>query len=77
MSDVTHADLAAMVTRIEAKVEMLTGEVAKTREMVEAWQAVKTGGKAVAWLAKFLAAAVALVALFKLGIAGLVDWSGK
>jgi hypothetical protein len=62
-----------MVTKIEGKIEVLTGEVAQTREMVEAWQAVKTGGKAITWLAKVLAAIVAVMAIIKVSAAALVE----
>jgi hypothetical protein len=62
-----------MVTRIEGKVEALTDQVAQTREMVEAWQAVKTGGKAITWLAKVLAAVVAVMAIIKVSAAALVE----
>jgi hypothetical protein len=77
MSEITHADIAAMVTRIEGKLETLGAEVAKTREIVEAWQAVKTGGKAITWLAKLLAATVLFVGMFKVGVAAMIEWSGK
>jgi hypothetical protein len=62
-----------MVTRIEGKVEALTDQVAQTREMVEAWQAVKTGGKAITWFAKVLAGIVAVIAIIKVSAAALVE----
>ena len=73
MTEVTHAEIAAIVTRIERNVETLTEQVAQTREMVEAWQAVKTGGRAITWLAKVLAGIVAVIAVIKVSAAALVE----
>ena len=73
MNEITHAEIAEMVTRIEHKVETLTDQVAQTREMVEAWQAVKTGGRAITWLAKVLAGIVAVIAVIKVSAAALVE----
>ena len=73
MTEITHAEIAEMVTRIEHKVETLTEQVAQTREMVEAWQAVKTGGRAITWLAKVMAGIVAVIAVIKVSAAALVE----
>ena len=73
MTEVTHAEIAAIVTRIERNVETLTEQVAQTREMVEAWQAVKTGGRAITWLAKVMAGIVAVIAVIKVSAAALVE----
>ena len=73
MTEITHAEIAEMVTRIEHKVETLTEQVSQTREMVEAWQAVKTGGRAITWLAKVMAGIVAVIAIIKVSAAALVE----
>lgn len=72
----THEELAVMMSEIKADIEKLTNEVAKTREIVETWQAVKTGGKAVAWLAKLFAGIIALWIVFKSGAGLIVDIGG-
>ena len=72
----THEELAVMMVEIKTDLENLATEVAKTREMVEAWQAVKTGGKAVAWLAKLFAGIIALWIFIKGGAEMIVDLGG-
>lgn len=64
--DVTHADLAKRMDRIEEKLSEIT-------DMIDTWNAVKTGGKAVNWLAKLLAAIIAIGLAVKGGAVFLAD----
>lgn len=52
-----------------ASVEALQKDVAETKEIVEAWSAVKTIGKFVKWAGGILAACVAIGVAVKLGVA--------
>lgn len=64
--DVTHADLAKRMDRIEEQLSEIT-------DMIDTWNAVKTGGKAVNWLAKLLAAIIAIGLAVKGGAVFLAD----
>lgn len=43
-------------------------DIAETREMVEAWAAVKTAGRFLKWLAGIIAALAAIIAAAKIGL---------
>lgn len=72
------AKMAALTSTIEAAIgkvdevvvglETLREEVSQTKEIVEAWNAVKTGGKFLKWLGGVVAAVAAIVAAGKLGL---------
>ncbi len=72
------AKMAALTSTIEAAItkvdEVVTGletlreEVSQTKEIVEAWNAVKVGGKFLKWLGGVVAAVAAIVAAGKLGL---------
>ena len=47
MVEPSHGAILARLDEVAGKVDGLTTEVAKTREIVETWQAFKVGGKAV------------------------------
>lgn len=61
MIETTHADLLHELHAIRDEFSALKHEVAQMREVVDAWQAVKTGGKIVGWVAKLGTAVLALV----------------
>ena len=46
----------------------MQADIAKTREIVEAWAAVKTMGKFLKWFSGLLAAVVAIFAAFKVAV---------
>lgn len=46
----------------------------KTKELVEAWTAIKTGGKFLRWIAGVIASIIAIWAAAKLGF---TNWMGK
>lgn len=46
----------------------MQADIAKTREIVEAWAAVKTMGKFLKWFSGLLAALVAIFAAFKVAL---------
>ncbi len=46
----------------------MQADIAKTREIVEAWAAVKTMGKFLKWFSGLLAALVAIFAAFKVAV---------
>lgn len=77
MAEPTHAEIAQAVKALADEVKALAATVAETKEIVETWNAVKTGGKALTWLAKTLAAVFALWAVFKVGAVALVDMGSK
>lgn len=80
MSEVTHKEIAesvdanrAEIAKVARKVEELEAKADKLLELMEAYTAIKTGGKAVAWMAKFLAGLLAIWVLIKGGAQILVD----
>ena len=62
------ATLTDEVTGLKTEVFGLKREVSETREIVEAWGAVKTAGKFLKWLAMIVASVTAIVVGAKLGI---------
>ena len=71
--DVTHREIADQVTALRRDVEKLTEQVEKLVELSETYAAIKTGGRFVAWMAKFLAGLLALWVFFKGGAQLLVE----
>lgn len=76
MVDPAHGAILARLDEVAGKVDGLTAEVAKTREIVETWQAFKTGGKFITWIAKMIASGLAIWAALKLGAVAFVDLGG-
>jgi len=74
MAEPTHGEIVTALARLETKVDGLVDDVADTKEMVEAWQAVKTGGKVITWMAKIAAAIIGLVVFAKADAVAMVDW---
>lgn len=68
--DVTHADIAARMDRLEEKVDKLT-------DLIDALSAIKTGGKVINWLAKALAAGIGLYIAAEAGAQWLVKLGTK
>jgi len=82
----THADIDHRLERgehrfkaIEEKIDALLdasvgmqADIAATKELVEAWGAVKTAGRFIKWLAGVMAALVALIVATKAGLAHIV-----
>lgn len=65
-------ELTKVVGKVDGmavEMEKVTTDVSKTKDIVEAWQAVKTGGKFLKWVGGVLAALVAIIGAVKLGIA--------
>ena len=54
---------------LRSEIAELKESVDETREIVKAWEAVKTGGKFVKWLGALAAAIAAIVVAIKGGIA--------
>lgn len=73
----THEAIVAAISQLEAKVDGLALQVAETKEIVETWRAVRSGGKVITWLAKIAAAVIGLVVFVKAGAVALVDWGSK
>lgn len=73
MATLTDAIEAAIkkVDDVVVGLETVRDEVSQTKEIVEAWNAVKTGGKFLKWLGGVVAAVVAIIAAGKLGISHL------
>lgn len=68
--------MKAFEKRVEGKVDGLSvtvgtmsGDVGKTKEIVEAWNAVKTGGKFLKWMGGIVAAVGAIIVATKAGVA--------
>lgn len=87
MVEPSHGAILARLDEVASDVRDLRGgvasdmnelrtEVAKTREIVETWQAFKVGGKAVTWVAKIIASGLAIWAALKLGAVAFVDLGG-
>jgi len=78
--DVTHREIAAQVAAgreetaaLRREVEKLTETVEKLVELSETYTAIKTGGRFIAWMAKFLAGLLAIWVLIKGGAQFLVE----
>lgn len=69
-----ETDVLVVLAEIKAEVATLTKKVDDMKDMVNAWQAFKTGSSFFIGLAKFGAAIVALALLLKGGVAALVAW---
>ena len=76
MVESSHGAILARLDEVAGKVDGLTTEVAKTREIVETWQAFKVVGKDVTWVAKIIASGLAIWAALKLGAVAFVDLGG-
>lgn len=84
MNQATHEEIINAVTAVEMKVGALAhdvkavqAEVAKTHDLVEALQAMKTGGKVITWLAKVMAGILSLWLLVKMGPAAFLALGEK
>jgi len=84
MAETTHPEIARGLAEVKAslaamhiELKAVADKVDETRDIVEAWQAVKTGGKVITWVAKVGAAVLAIFALVKVGATGIVDLGGK
>lgn len=70
-----HAQLAEVIEALKplpgmkADIEAAKASTATVKEMVEAWNAVKTGGKFVKWIAPIIGGIAGGWAALKLGIA--------
>lgn len=80
MNEITHKEIAQQVEENRREIKAVHDDVAeirkdmaKTLELVEAYAAVKTGGKFVAWFAKFMAGLLALWVFIKGGAQLLVE----
>lgn len=83
MSEVTHKEImekaeenSALIAELRADLSKVSVEVGKVLELVEAYSALKTGGKFVTWMAKFLAGLLAIWVFIK-GSAQLLVELGK
>lgn len=70
-------ELVQEVQAMRAAVEDLQRETKAIKEVIEAWEFVKTGGKLVTWLAKFGAGVVGIILLFKGISTGIVDFGSR
>ena len=61
--------LIASMAALKQDVDELKTDVAETKEIVEAWSAVKTIGKFVKWTGGILAAVIAIGVAVKVGVA--------
>ena len=64
--------LIASIAALKQDVDELKTDVAETKEIVEAWSAVKTIGKFVKWTGGILAAVVAIGVAVKVGVAAAI-----
>jgi ABC-type hemin transport system substrate-binding protein len=56
------------VSALTQKLEAVSNDVNKTKDIVEAWNAVKTGGKFLKWLGGVIAAVTAIIVATKAGV---------
>ncbi len=61
-----------LLGKIHADLEPMKKDIAETRELVEAWDAVKLAGRFVKWIAGVVAAVVAIGAAIKVGVAHVI-----
>jgi hypothetical protein len=80
----SKAALQAMRQEVDDKLAPIHGDIEsikasqqKTVELLEAFAAVKTGGRFIAWLSKFVAGLIALYVLMKGGAQFLVEFGSK
>lgn len=62
------ATLTDEVQSLKTTVAILTTSVDETKQIVEAWEAVKVGGKFIKWLGSIATAFAALWVLLRVGI---------
>lgn len=60
------------IERLEARFDHMEAEIANMRGIIEAWQAVKTGGQIITWTAKVATAVLGLIVFLKLGLSSLL-----
>lgn len=72
-----QAEMARAQEALAASQKKMTDDMAQTRELVEAYAAVKTGGRFVAWFAKFMAGLLALWVFLRGGAQFLVEIGSK
>lgn len=72
-SEPTHGEILKQIEALTAKFEELASDVRDTHEIVQAWDAIKTGSRAITWLAKLAAACLGIWALIKIGAGGIVE----
>lgn len=72
--EVTHTEIANRLTRLEEKVDRKFDEL---KDILDVATAVKTDGKVINWLAKMLAAAIAIGVILKGGAMWFVALATK
>ena len=65
-------DAVSSIPEIQADLAEVKGDTAKTKEIVEAWAAVKTMGKFLKWSAGIIAAMSAIIVALKIGAAHIL-----
>lgn len=80
----THEEIAAqvaenraMMEEMDSRLTRLCEDSAKTLEIVEAWSAVKTGGKFVKWVSGLIAALLVVWAALRGGAQLFMEIGGK
>ena len=68
---VTHEALLIEIKALREAVTQMREEMALTRDLVQAYQAVKTGGAFITWAAKVIGGIVLVLALWRYGFEGL------
>ena len=66
-----NAELLKIVREMQATLTNQTSEIAKMREIVEAWGAVKTAGRFIKWLGGIIAALAAIYAAIRIDPAAI------
>lgn len=56
------------ITEIKGSIEPIKDDITTLTQVVEAWQAVTTGGKFLMWLGGILAGFAAVLAFWKMGL---------
>lgn len=84
MAEVTHKDImlkveknAAAIDDIRRDIADIREDTAKMLEIVEAYSAIKTGGRFISWTSKILAGLIAIWVFFKAGLQFLAEISHK
>lgn len=69
-------DLGHTVETLAAKIEVATAKVEQNSEILQAWHAIRSGGRFVTWAARILTGLLTVWLLVKAGPAGLIALSG-
>lgn len=72
MQDAQLSKILTELTDLKAQVAILNKHVNDMNGILETWQAFKTGGQIITWVAKIATAILGVIVFMKLGLASLM-----